>query len=341
MTDRRVFFLDADRRLTAFFLLQASQVQRSPQTLPLQATTGYSELNNGGSSVDSSISAQGHPLGMAGGPPSAAGGPQVPAPLAVSSPSGSSGGQRHDLTPLSGDTPSQIGSQNPLQTSVDSISEAAAVDGPFQRVVNVTDGPSVWRRRVGLSVRRATVAVGRAGVDNLPVCGRSRSLSTPASAPATFLSALRQPDRLSRPSKGGYGSAGAPQRRADYASPSSLLVGWSRGRGESAYFGSNSIVIRHAKGETDALASRALVIISEPRRARSVSPWTRAVIAHWPPIRHRLSLSPPADKAAVRFLQNRLPYPASCGRGREGGGRAMEGSWKAANGARSSTAQLA
>uniref|UniRef100_A0A914VR77 Uncharacterized protein n=1 Tax=Plectus sambesii TaxID=2011161 RepID=A0A914VR77_9BILA len=44
--------------------------------------------------------------------------------LAVSSPSGSSGGQRHDLTPLSGDTPSQIGSQNPLQTSVDSISEA-------------------------------------------------------------------------------------------------------------------------------------------------------------------------------------------------------------------------
>lgn len=108
-----------------FLRLQASQVQRSPQTLPLQATSGYSEVNNGASSVDSSISTQGHPLAMAGGPPSAAGGPQAPAPLAVSSPSGSSGGQRHDLTPLSGDTPSQIGgSQNPLQTSVDSISEA-------------------------------------------------------------------------------------------------------------------------------------------------------------------------------------------------------------------------
>jgi hypothetical protein len=80
----------------------------------------YQELKNtaGGQQQD-------HPL-VIGGPHSAAGGSQASAPLAVSSPSGSSslGGRRHDLTPLSGDTPNHVSSHNPPQTSVDSVSEA-------------------------------------------------------------------------------------------------------------------------------------------------------------------------------------------------------------------------
>uniref|UniRef100_A0A1I7XI84 Meis_PKNOX_N domain-containing protein n=1 Tax=Heterorhabditis bacteriophora TaxID=37862 RepID=A0A1I7XI84_HETBA len=96
-----------------------------PQTVPLPENTSAMPHSMEGSSMGYQHPSQpDHPLAMGGAPPSTAGAPQTLPIAAVSSPSASSsvGGLRHDVTPLSGDTPGQPGNGNP--PSLDSVSDA-------------------------------------------------------------------------------------------------------------------------------------------------------------------------------------------------------------------------